>query len=100
MSRAVRALVDSVPSETIAIDDRAVQYGHGMFEICRVVDGTIPLWHYHRMRLEAALLCPNVAGVWALARVVDPADARGRPGRIAGKIQATREARVGFGRSL
>ena len=52
MSRAIRALVDGVASDVIAIDDRGLQYGHGMFETCRVVGGMIPLWRYHRDRLR------------------------------------------------
>ena len=51
MSRAIRALVDGLPADVIAINDRGLQYGHGMFETCRVVGGQIPLWHYHRARL-------------------------------------------------
>lgn len=53
MARATRALVDGLPVETLPIDDRGLQYGHGMFETCRVVDGRIPLWEFHRARLNA-----------------------------------------------
>ncbi len=53
MARAIRALVDGLPVETLPIDDRGLQYGHGMFETCRVVDGRIPLWQFHRARLNA-----------------------------------------------
>ncbi len=42
MTRAIRALVDGLSVETIPIDDRGLQYGHGMFETCRVLDGMIP----------------------------------------------------------
>ncbi len=54
MARAIRALVDGSPLETIPIDDRDLQYGHGMFETCRVVVGRIPLWQFHRARLSSA----------------------------------------------
>jgi 4-amino-4-deoxychorismate lyase len=51
MSRAIRALVDGVPATAIDVADRGFQYGHGMFETCRIVDGRVPLWAYHRARL-------------------------------------------------
>lgn len=56
MARAIRALVDGLPADDIAIDDRGMQYGHGMFETCRIVAGRIPLWSYHRARLAATAL--------------------------------------------
>ena len=54
MARAIRALVDGLPEDVIAIDDRGLQYGHGMFETCRIVDGRVPLWSYHRDRLTSS----------------------------------------------
>jgi branched-subunit amino acid aminotransferase/4-amino-4-deoxychorismate lyase len=56
LARAIRALVDGLPVETLPIDDRGLQYGHGVFETCRVVDGRIPLWEFHRERLNATAL--------------------------------------------
>ncbi len=56
MTRAICALVDGLPDETIPLDDRGLQYGHGMFETCRVVDGKIPLWSFHRARLSSTAL--------------------------------------------
>ena len=56
MSRAIDALVDGVRSDLIAIDDRGLLYGHGMFETCRIVDRCVPLWPYHRRRLSSAAL--------------------------------------------
>jgi 4-amino-4-deoxychorismate lyase len=56
MSRAIDALVDGVRSDLIAIDDRGLLYGHGMFETCRIVDRCVPLWSYHRARLSSAAL--------------------------------------------
>ena len=53
MTRAIHALVDGLPVETVSIDDRGLQYGHGMLETCRVVNGRIPLWQLHHARLSA-----------------------------------------------
>ncbi len=53
MTRAIRALVDGLATNVIPIDDRGLQYGHGMFETCRVVAGRVPLWSYHRASLDA-----------------------------------------------
>ena len=36
------------------IDDRGLHYGDGFFETLRVCRGRIPLWDYHRQRMEAA----------------------------------------------
>ncbi len=72
MTRALHALVDGLPVDTISIDDRGLQYGHGMFETCRVVNGRIPLWRFHAARLSATavrLHIPlDVAAVDAEAR--------------------------------
>jgi 4-amino-4-deoxychorismate lyase len=51
MARAIRVLVDGIPATAVDISDRGFQYGHGMFETCRVVDRRVPLWPYHRARL-------------------------------------------------
>jgi branched-subunit amino acid aminotransferase/4-amino-4-deoxychorismate lyase len=53
MTRAIRALVVGLSVETLPIDDRGLQYGHGMFETCRVVDGRVPSGNSHRARLSA-----------------------------------------------
>lgn len=53
MARTICALVDGLPVEALPIDDRGLQYGHGMFETCRVVGGGIPLWQFHRARLSS-----------------------------------------------
>src|SRR5512143_4094789 len=52
MARAIHALVDGLPADVITVDDRGLQYGHGMFETCRVVEGRVPLWPWHRARLD------------------------------------------------
>lgn len=49
--RATRVLVDGVAADTVDVADRGFQYGHGMFETCRIVAGRVPLWAYHRARL-------------------------------------------------
>jgi branched-subunit amino acid aminotransferase/4-amino-4-deoxychorismate lyase len=44
MARAIRALVDGIPAAVVAVDDRGLRYGHGMFETWRIVDGHVPEW--------------------------------------------------------
>jgi 4-amino-4-deoxychorismate lyase len=51
---AERVLVNGIETRSIDTADRGLQYGHGVFETCRVVAGRIPLWRYHRARLEDA----------------------------------------------
>ena len=74
MTRAIHALVDGIPVETVPIDDRGLQYGHGMFETCRVINERIPLWQFHAARLSATaarLHIPlDVAAVDAEARAL------------------------------
>lgn len=36
----------------INLDDRALQYGDGVFETFRIAKGAIPMWKYHQQRLE------------------------------------------------
>ena len=38
----------------LSIHDRALQYGDGVFETLRIVDGDIPMWQYHQQRLKNA----------------------------------------------
>jgi 4-amino-4-deoxychorismate lyase len=38
----------------ISINDRALQYGDGVFETLRIVNGRIPMWEYHQQRLQNA----------------------------------------------
>ena len=40
------------PCTTIAVDDRAVQYGDGLFETVAIRDGEPRLWQYHVERLQ------------------------------------------------
>jgi 4-amino-4-deoxychorismate lyase len=45
-------LVNGIETHSIDVADRGLQYGHGLFETCRVVAGRIPLWTYHLARLS------------------------------------------------
>ena len=45
--------VDGVASAALPADDRGLQYGDGLFETMRVVDGAVPLLDRHLARLEA-----------------------------------------------
>jgi 4-amino-4-deoxychorismate lyase len=46
--------------QCININDRALQYGDGVFETLRIVNGKIPMWEYHQQRLKNA---QNVLGL-------------------------------------
>ena len=56
---------DERPCSTIAVDDRAVQYGDGLFETVAIRDGEPRLWDYHveRLQTSAAPLGRDEAGV-------------------------------------
>ena len=41
------------PCESISVDDRAMQYGDGLFETVAIRDGKARLWSYHAERLQA-----------------------------------------------
>jgi 4-amino-4-deoxychorismate lyase len=45
---------DGRPCATIAVDDRAIQYGDGLFETVAVRDGEPRLWDYHVERLQTS----------------------------------------------
>lgn len=45
-------LVDGNVTELIAIADRGLQYGDGLFETLAVIDGQLQFWHKHMQRLE------------------------------------------------
>ncbi len=47
----ISSRVNGTPVSEINLADRAFQYGHGLFETCRLVGGCIPLWTFHRDRL-------------------------------------------------
>ncbi len=44
--------LDGQPCSTIPVDDRAVQYGDGLFETVAIRDGEPRLWNYHVERLQ------------------------------------------------
>ena len=41
------------PCDAVAVDDRAVQYGDGLFETVAIRDGAPRLWNYHVERLQS-----------------------------------------------
>ena len=43
--------VNGRSTEQLSVYDRAIAYGDGVFETCRLIDGQLPLWSYHRARL-------------------------------------------------
>jgi len=45
------SFVDGKPLAALSLNDRGVNYGHGLFETMRLSAGQLPLWHYHRQRL-------------------------------------------------
>lgn len=45
-------LVNGVISDCIAVSDRGLGYGHGVFETLRVHRGRVPLWERHLSRLR------------------------------------------------
>ena len=45
-------LVDGIPADTIAVADRGLHYGDGLFETLAVVDGNPCLWERHLSRLR------------------------------------------------
>ena len=113
MTRAMSALVDGLPVETLPIDDRGLQYGHGMFETAGVmwqvlieqrpgIEFPIETRDVAVEELENAdecFLTNAVIGVWPVARILERDRARLRPGRIARGIIDALEARFGFPRS-
>lgn len=51
---ASRALDDHPNDQRISFNDRALQYGDGVFETMRIFKGEIPMWEYHLQRLIKA----------------------------------------------
>jgi 4-amino-4-deoxychorismate lyase len=45
---------DELPCSTISVDDRAVQYGDGLFETIAIREGEPRLWDYHVERLRTS----------------------------------------------
>jgi 4-amino-4-deoxychorismate lyase len=52
------ALVNGVAASSIAISDRGLHYGDGLFETMLLKNGTVPLWprHYRRLLADASRL--------------------------------------------
>jgi branched-subunit amino acid aminotransferase/4-amino-4-deoxychorismate lyase len=99
MTRALHALVDGLPVENVSIDDRGVQYGHGMFETCHVANGRIPLWQLHHARLSATAARPRIPLAYGRWRASWAATASGRDSVESRSIVNALEARFGFPRS-
>lgn len=89
----------------VPLTDRGFQYGHGVFETMRLHDRHLPLWHYHKRRLQegarvlripldlklldaylAQALASFPAG--AIVRLTVTAVAEGRGYRRVGKLAA------------
>lgn len=46
---------NGIPADSsINFNDRALQYGDGVFETLRIFNGRIPMWEYHAQRLKKA----------------------------------------------
>ena len=45
------SFVDGKPQASLSLNDRGLNYGHGLFETMRLSAGQLPLWHCHRQRL-------------------------------------------------
>ncbi len=46
------SFVNGKPQASLSLNDRGVNYGHGLFETMYLSSGQLPLWHYHRQRLH------------------------------------------------
>ena len=45
-------LINGAQTQTLPAGDRGLAYGDGLFETMRVIESEIPLWAYHRRRLN------------------------------------------------
>ncbi len=84
------ALINGQPADSIAITDRGLQYGDGLFETVAVVDGRLLCWPEHMARLEEgcrrlSLLFPDPQQLQAEARKIT-----GDAGRAVLKLTLTR----------
>lgn len=50
-----RTVIDGRLNSLVDVRDRGFNYGHGVFETMRLVDGELVLWEYHRTRLLRGL---------------------------------------------
>ena len=63
MSTCERPLVwiDGEPGDQLCALDRGFAYGDGLFETCRIQSGEVPLWRWHRERLQASCKALSIA---------------------------------------
>jgi len=64
MKKSINSLINGVPADYINVNDRAVQYGDGIFETIMYTSGKLLYWqrHYQRLRRSAEKLniyCPD-----------------------------------------
>ena len=52
---ALFSFMDGQDGRALALSDRGLAYGDGLFETMRVVNGAIPLRAFHLSRLESGL---------------------------------------------
>jgi branched-chain amino acid aminotransferase len=45
----------NIKNATVSVDNRSFRYGDGFFETIKVINGQIPLWDYHKTRLNKTL---------------------------------------------
>ena len=60
----MKILINGQAESSIAVTDRGLQYGDGLFETLAVIDGQFPLWERHMRRLKSgceklSLNCPD-----------------------------------------
>ncbi|TVQ31554.1 MAG: aminodeoxychorismate lyase [Wenzhouxiangella sp.] len=72
-----RALIDGQAGACVAVDDRALLYGDGLFETIAFRDGRAPLWDLHWQRFQhgcnvLGLACPEQDHVMAQCRQLSP----------------------------
>jgi len=53
--------VDGKPEAYLSLNDRGLNYGHGLFETMRLSAGQLPLWSYHRQRLSVGAASLGIA---------------------------------------
>lgn len=46
------SFINGEPDTAVSLTDRGFHYGHGVFETMRLHDQHLPLWRYHKQRLE------------------------------------------------
>lgn len=70
--------VDGQAAATVDAADRGLAYGDGLFETCRVIAGTLPLWSWHSQRL-----------IHGLSEIKIPFEVNGLQGKVNVALQAT-----------